>query len=156
MGDAYNAQGYAHSRVPPRQSSDDGEGSFVMDTLGAALPSYASPSSGYRPSANVQRFPSFTNSPLQQQQQQQQQQGLHLGGHALQPGAGQHFEFSSHYPTPYGSAQGGSPHPQQFQQLQAHRRPLNPSPQSNIFPAQQLFYPTPYGQMSPTQQSFPG
>ena len=151
MGEPQNPHSFGQSRASPGVYADSGDGAFAMTSLGTSLPSYRASSPYYGIPQNVHRYPS------PQAPGHQQQQGMPFGGQHALPASGLQLDLASQYgASPYIQGQVSSPRSQSFQQFTTNRRPMNQSPQSALFPAQQMYYPAGYGQISPLQPNFQG
>ncbi|MCJ1471874.1 hypothetical protein MMC13_000515 [Lambiella insularis] len=137
---------------------DGTEGSFDMEPMAAALPTYRSSSHNLAGAHPQQRFQAGASSstPLHQQQQIQQPMGHHSG---FAP------NYAAQYIPSYSHIQQGPSGSQLYGQQPS--RTILPSlvqqsyPNASYFANQQpsqpyLYYPGSYGQMSPSQQGFSG
>jgi len=141
------------------------DGSFDMGSMAGTLPSYRPPPQGFGSSQNQQRFPTGAISPALLHQQQLSQltgQGMTTPGY----NTGYPSQFLPSYPP----GQQGPSTSSQYMQHQANNptRSINPSPvqqnypNTSYFPGQQqpaqpyMFYPAPFGHVSPSPQSFQG
>lgn len=140
-----------------------------MESMAGALPNYRPSPQNFGSSQNQQRFPPGQISPALLQQQQQQQipqlntQGMTPPGY--NPG------YSSQYFSSYPHGPQAPSASSQYIQQQANNptRSTDPSPvhqnypSSPYFAGQQqqpaqpyMFYPAPFGHVSPSQQNFQG
>ena len=138
------------------------ESSLRMGKMAAALPIYPPSSQSYVPMHNPQRQTS-SSAHLNQSQASTQ-----FAGQTIINSPGYNTPFSSQYPSSFSTSQQVMGDPQQYLHQQPNQQgqtggpsPLQPPyPSPSYFPSQQqqqyVFYPTPYGQVSPSQQQFHG
>ena len=133
-----------------------------MGSLVGALPTYQQPHPNFVPQTNMQRLPSGASSSAFVHQLP----GSQFAGQTPVNNPGYNVAFASQFPSPFTSHPQGGPDSQQYSNQQSSQQsqhggpsPLQPPyPSPSYFPSQQqfMFYSTPYGQMSPSQQSFQG
>ena len=143
------------------------DGSFDMGLMAGALPNYRpSPPQSFGSSQNQQRLPPGAISPALLHQQQQISQ---LTGQGM-TSPGYNAGYSSQFLPSYPPGPQGPSASSQYMQGQANNatRSINPSPvqpnypNTSFFSGQQqpaqpfMFYPAPFGHVSPPQQSFQG